>query len=193
MQALTQGKIDCVVIDQQPAEAFVAVNDGLKILDQTFEPEEYAICISKDNTELKDQINGALAELKADGTIDSIIANYIGDDTKGQSPYESPADVSRDNGTLVVATNATFEPYEYMENGEVVGIDIDIAQAICDKLGMELQVDNIEFDAIITAVQSGRADIGIAGMTVTEDRLQSIDFTDTYATSTQVIIVPDNQ
>ena len=118
VQALTQGKIDCVVIDQQPAEAFVAVNDGLKILDQTFEPEEYAICISKDNTELKDQINGALAELKADGTIDSIIANYIGDDTKGQSPYESPADVSRDNGTLVVATNATFEPYEYMENGE---------------------------------------------------------------------------
>ena len=193
VQALTQGKIDCVVIDQQPAEAFVAVNDGLKILDQTFEPEEYAICISKDNTELKDQIKGALAELKADGTIDSIIANYIGDDTKGQSPYESPADVSRDNGTLVVATNATFEPYEYMENGEVVGIDIDIAQAICDKLGMELQVDNIEFDAIITAVQSGRADIGIAGMTVTEDRLQSIDFTDTYATSTQVIIVPDNQ
>ena len=193
VQALTQGKIDCVVIDQQPAEAFVAVNDGLKILDQTFEPEEYAICISKDNTELKDQINGALAELKADGTIDSIIANYIGDDTKGQSPYESPADVSRDNGTLVVATNATFEPYEYMENGEVVGIDIDIAQAICDKLGMELQVDNIEFDAIITAVQSGRADIGIAGMTVTEDRLQSIDFTDNYATSTQVIIVPDNQ
>ena len=93
----------------------------------------------------------------------------------------------------MVATNATFEPYEYMENGEVVGIDIDIAQAICDKLGMELQVDNIEFDAIITAVQSGRADIGIAGMTVTEDRLQSIDFTDTYATSTQVIIVPDNQ
>ena len=193
VQALTQGKIDCVVIDQQPAEAFVAVNDGLKILDQTFEPEEYAICISKDNTELKDQINGALAELKADGTIDSIIANYIGDVTKGQSPYESPADVSRDNGTLVVATNATFEPYEYMENGEVVGIDIDIAQATCDKLGMELQVDNIEFDAIITAVQSGRADIGIAGMTVTEDRLQSIDFTDTYATSTQVIIVPDNQ
>ena len=93
----------------------------------------------------------------------------------------------------MVATNATFEPYEYMENGEVVGIDIDIAQAICDKLGLELQVDNIEFDAIITAVQSGRADIGIAGMTVTEDRLQSIDFTDTYATSTQVIIVPDNQ
>lgn len=193
VQALTQGKIDCVVIDQQPAEAFVSANEGLKILDQTFEPEEYAICIAKDNTELKDQINSALAELKSDGTIDSIISNYIGDDTKGQSPYESPADVQRTNGTLVVATNATFEPYEYMQDGQVVGIDIDIAQAICDKLGMDLQVDNIEFDAIISAVQSGKADVGMAGMTVTEDRLQSIDFTDTYATSTQVIIVPDNQ
>ena len=193
VQALKQGKIDCVVIDQQPAEAFVSANEGLKILDQTFEPEEYAICIAKDNTELKDKINGALAELKSDGTIDSIISNYIGDDTKGQSPYESPADVQRTNGTLVVATNATFEPYEYMQDGQVVGIDIDIAQAICDKLGMDLQVDNIEFDAIISAVQSGKADVGMAGMTVTEDRLQSIDFTDTYATSTQVIIVPDNQ
>lgn len=193
VQALIQGKIDCVVIDQQPAEAFVAVNDGLKILDQTFEPEEYAICLSKDNTELKDKINGALTELKADGTIDSIIANYIGDDTKGQSPYESPADVDRSNGTLIMATNATFEPYEFIQDGNVVGIDVDIAQAICDKLGMDLQVDNIEFDAIIPAVQSGRADIGIAGMTVTEERQQSVDFTDSYATSTQVIIVPESE
>ena len=190
VQALNQGKIDCVVIDEQPAKAFVEANSGLKILDQSFEPEEYAICISKDNTELKEQINGALAELKADGTIDSIISNYIGDDT-GLSPYESPEGIERPNGTLVVATNATFRPYEYMENDQVVGIDIDIAQAICDKLGMELQVDNIEFDAIINAVQSGKASVGIAGMTVTEDRLESIDFTDSYATSTQVIIVPE--
>lgn len=137
-------------------------------------------------------MNVALSELKADGTIDSIVSNYIGDDTKGQSPYVSPEGIDRSNGTLVFATNATFEPYEYIENDQVVGIDIDIAQAICDKLGMDLQVDNIEFDAIITAVQSGKADAGIAGMTVTEDRLQNVNFTDSYATSTQVIVVPDN-
>ncbi len=191
IQALNQNKIDCVIIDQQPAESFVAINEGLTILDEEFALEEYAICVSKENTELKDKINAALAELKADGTLDKIVSNYIGDETKGKSPYVSPEDVSRENGTLVMATNAAFEPYEYIENGEIVGIDVDMAQAVCDKLGMELQIDDINFDAIISAVQSGKADVGVAGMTVTEDRLKSIDFTDSYATSTQVIIVKD--
>ncbi len=191
IQALNQNKIDCVIIDQQPAESFVAINEGLTILDEEFALEEYAICVSKENTELKDKINAALAEIKADGTMDKIVSNYIGDETKGKSPYVSPEGVSRENGTLVMATNAAFEPYEYIEEGKIVGIDVDMAQAVCDKLGMELQIDDINFDAIISAVQSGKADVGVAGMTVTEDRLKSIDFTDSYATSTQVIIVKD--
>lgn len=191
IQALNQNKIDCVIIDQQPAESFVAINEGLTILDEEFALEEYAICVSKENTELKDKINAALAELKADGTLDKIVSNYIGDETKGKSPYVSPEGVSRENGKLVMATNAAFEPYEYIEDGNIVGIDVDMAQAVCDKLGMELQIDDINFDAIISAVQSGKADVGVAGMTVTEDRLKSIDFTDSYATSTQVIIVKD--
>lgn len=189
VQALKQGKIDCVIIDEQPAKAFVEKNDDLMILDEEFAIEEYAICVSKDKVDLTAAINGALSELKADGTLDSIIANYIGDETKGQSPYESPADVDRSKGTLVMATNAAFEPYEYYEGSKVIGIDVDMAQAVCDKLGYELKIDDIEFDAIINAVQSGKADIGVAGMTVTEDRLQSIDFTDSYTTATQVIIV----
>jgi polar amino acid transport system substrate-binding protein len=189
IQALKQGKIDCVIIDEQPAKAFVEKNPELKILDEEFALEDYAICISKDNTELKEKINDALAQLKADGTLDSIISNYIGDDTKGQKPYESPADVDRSNGTLVMATNAAFEPYEYYDNQEVVGIDVDMAQAVCDILGMELSVEDMEFDSIINAVTSGKADVGIAGMTVTEDRLQSVDFSDSYTTATQVIIV----
>lgn len=189
VQALKQGKIDCVIIDEQPAKAFVEKNDDLMILDEEFAIEEYAICVSKDKADLTAAINGALAELKEDGTLDSIIANYIGDDTKGQSPYESPADADHSKGTLVMATNAAFEPYEYYEGNEVIGIDVDMARAVCDKLGYELKVDDIEFDAIINAVQSGKADIGVAGMTVTEDRLQSIDFTDSYTTATQVMIV----
>lgn len=189
VQALKQGKVDCVIIDAQPAKAFVEKNDDLMILDEEFAIEEYAICVSKDKAELTAAINEALAELKADGTLDSIIANYIGDDTKGQSPYESPADVDRSKGTLVMATNAAFEPYEYYEGNEIIGIDVDMAKAVCDKLGYELKIDDIEFDAIINAVQSGKADIGAAGMTVTEDRLQSIDFTDSYTTATQVMIV----
>ncbi len=189
VQALKQGKIDCVIIDSQPAQAFVEKNPELTILEEEFAVEEYAMCISKENAELKDAINGALAELKSEGVLDSIIANYIGDDTRGKSPYVSPEDVDRSNGTLVMATNAAFEPYEYHEGDKIVGIDADMAQAICDKLGYELVIEDMEFDAIINAVQSGKADIGVAGMTVTEDRLKSIDFTDSYTTATQVIIV----
>lgn len=189
VQALKQGKADCVIIDEQPAEAFVEKNDDLKILDEAFADEEYAMCIAKDNTELTEAFNGAIEELKKDGTLDSIIKNYIGDDTKGKTPYESPEDVDRSNGTLVMATNAQFEPYEFYKGEDIVGIDVDFAQAICDKLGYELKVEDMEFDSIISAVQSGKADFGAAGMTVTEDRLKNIDFTDTYATARQVMIV----
>lgn len=188
VQALKNGKVDCVVIDSQPAAKFVELNDDLKIIENIFDVEEYAICLKKGNTELLDQMNQALQELKDEGVIDSIMSNYIGDDI-GQTPYESPADVDRSNGTLVMATNAEFEPYEYREGDEIVGIDADIAQAICDKLGYELEIMDMEFDSILAAVQSGKADFGAAGMTVTEDRLQNVDFTDTYANASQVIIV----
>lgn len=189
--ALTQGKVDCVIIDNEPAKAFVAANKGLKILEEPFADEEYAICVSKNNKNLTDSINKALAELKADGTVQRIIDNYIGDDTKGTCPYVSPANVDTSKGTLHMATNAAFEPYEYIENDKVVGIDAMMAQAICDKMGYKLVIDDMDFDSIITAVQSGKADFGMAGMTVTEERLQSIDFTDTYTTARQVIIVAE--
>lgn len=188
IQALKAGKIDCVVIDQQPAEKFIEKNDDLKILSDTFDPEEYAICIAKDNTELTDSFNKAIEELQKDGTIDSIISNYIGDEA-GQHPYETPEGTEYPNGTLTMATNAQFEPYEYYDGDNVVGIDADISKAICDKLGYELKIEDMEFDAIITAVSSGKADFGAAGMTVTEDRLKNINFTDTYATACQVIVV----
>lgn len=189
IQALKQGKIDCVIIDEQPAIAFCNKNSDLEILEEEFALEEYAICIAKENAELTEKINGALAELKAEGTLDSIIANYIGDDTKGTCPYVSPEGVDRSNGTLIMATNAAFEPYEYYKDQVVVGIDAEMAQAVCDKLGYELKIEDMEFDSIINAVTSGKADMGIAGMTVTEDRLQSVDFTDPYTTATQVVIV----
>lgn len=188
VQALKAGQVDCVIIDSQPAQKFVENAEGLKILDDPFVEEEYAICLKKGNDELLEKINGALKELKEDGTVDSIMANYIGD-AIGETPYESPEDVDRSNGTLVMATNAEFEPYEYHEGDDIVGIDVDIAQAICDKLGYELKIEDMEFDAILAAVQSGKADFGAAGMTVTEDRLESVDFTETYANASQVIIV----
>ncbi len=193
VQALKQNKVDCVIIDEQPAKAFVEKNAELSILEEEFAVEEYAICIAKENTKLKNEINTALGELQSEGVIADIIKNYIGDDTKGKTPYVSPDDVDRSNGTLTMATNVGFPPYEFFENGEPTGIDVDMAQAIADKLGMELVITDMEFDAIIMAVQSGKADIGVAGMTVTEDRLKNIDFTDSYTTAKQVIIVKDKE
>lgn len=191
VQALKQGKIDCVIADEQPAIASVENEGSLVILDEPFALEEYAICIAKDNDELLEQVNGAIAELKEDGTLDSIISNYIGDDTKGKFPYESPEGVTHENGTIVVATNATFKPYEYYEGGEVVGIDMDIMHAIGDKLGMSIEIEDMEFDSIINAVSSHKADVGIAGMTMTEERAKSINFSTSYITSKQVMIVKD--
>ena len=189
VQALKQNKVDCVIVDEQPAIAFTSDDDSLDILDEAFAIEEYAICIAKGNDELLQKVNEALAELEAEGTIDQIKANYIGDDTKGTCSYMSPEGATYDNGTLVVATNATFPPYEYYDDGIVVGIDIEIITAIGDKLGMQVEINDMEFDSIINAVNTGKADVGIAGMTMTEERLKSINFSDSYTTSTQVIIV----
>lgn len=188
VQALKQGKIDCLVIDNQPANAFVAKNPDLKILDEQLSSEDYAICLSKENAELTAAINGALAQLKEEGTLDEIVLNYVGDEI-GKHQYVSPEDADHSNGTLVMATNATFEPYEYYKDQKIVGIDVDIAQAVCDILGYELKIEDMEFDSIINAVVSGKADMGVAGMTVTEDRLLSVDFTDPYTTASQVIVV----
>lgn len=95
-------------------------------------------------------------------------------------------------GVLVMATNAEFPPYEYHDGGEIVGIDAEIAKAIADELGMELEIEDIAFDSIIPEITSGKADMGLAGMTVTEDRKQSVDFTDTYAKASQKIIVKED-
>jgi polar amino acid transport system substrate-binding protein len=92
-----------------------------------------------------------------------------------------------------MATNAEFPPFEFVTEkgllGEYDGIDVAIAMEVASKLGKELEISNMVFDSIIPSVVSGKADIGVAGMTVTEDRLKNIDFTDPYTTATQVIIV----
>ncbi len=94
-------------------------------------------------------------------------------------------------GILTMGTNAAFPPYEYVEGDEIVGIDPEVAQAIAEKLGLTLEIVDMDFGSIITAVQTGKVDVGIAGMTVDPDRLENVDFTDSYATGVQVVIVPE--
>ena len=97
-----------------------------------------------------------------------------------------------EKGKLIMATNAAFPPYEYIEGNKVVGIDAEIAGAIAEKLGLELQIDDMEFDSIIESVKGGKADIGLAGMTVTPERQEVINFTASYASGVQVVIVTED-
>ena len=97
-----------------------------------------------------------------------------------------------EKGKLTMGTNAEFPPYEYYEDGDIVGIDAEIAAAMAEKMGLELVIEDMAFDSIIAAVQSGKIDMGMAGMTVDETRLQSVNFTTSYATGVQVVIVPED-
>ena len=160
----------------------------LKILDTEYAVEDYAICIAKENTDLLDKVNAALAELTADGTAQKIVDKYISG-VAHDLVFQANAEGKEE---LHMATNAFFPPYEYYENETIVGIDAEMAAAIADKLDMKLVIDDMEFDAIITAVATGKADMGMAGMTVTEERLQSINFSSTYATGIQAIIVTED-
>lgn len=98
----------------------------------------------------------------------------------------------KDDNVLTMATEATFPPYEYMEGDKFVGIDVEIAGAVAEKLGMELEIVTVDFGAIIGGVQTGKYDMGMAGMTVTEERKQNVNFSDTYAMGVQVVIVRED-
>ncbi len=115
-------------------------------------------------------------------------------DTKAEAEdgAEATAAIGGEGKVLVMATNAEFPPYEYHDGGDIVGIDVEVAEAIAGKLGMTLEVEDIAFDSIIPELESGKADIGVAGMTVNEDRLKNVDFTDPYTTASQVIIVKED-
>ena len=105
---------------------------------------------------------------------------------------ESESTASGDKKTLIMATNATFPPYEYKDGENFAGIDVEVAQKIAEKLGMELEIQDVEFGSIVTGVQTGKYDIGMAGISVTEDRKKSVNFSDTYATAKQVVIVTED-
>lgn len=148
-------------------------------------------------------VAASLAGCSSTGSKDTTAADSTGTQTAESTGKDTAAAESTDpqsaageskeaaGGTLVMGTNAQFPPYEFYQDNKIVGIDAEIAQAIADKLGMKLEIEDMAFDAIVPSVVSGKIDFGAAGMTVTDERKQAVDFTDTYATSTQVIIVAD--
>ena len=123
---------------------------------------------------------------------DSQSGSQSGNQSGNDSQSDSAGLETIESGVLVMATSADFPPYEFWEGSEIVGIDAEIAAAIAKGLGLELRIDDMDFDSILAAVVAGRADIGMAGMTVTDERLESVYFSVSYATGVQVIIVRDD-
>lgn len=192
VEALKSGKVDCVIIDNEPAKAYVAANTGLKILETEYAVEDYAICFKKGNTELKDKVDAALKDLIADGSVKAIVDKYINSPDAAKFNGVPVKAVDTDKPNLIMATNAEFPPYEYIDGDMYYGIDVEVAKIIADKLGYDLVIENVAFDSIIPGVQAGKYDMGMAGMTVTEDRLESVDFSSSYATGIQAVIVKED-
>lgn len=156
--------------------------------------EKYAFAVAKENTALKTAANELLAELKENGELDKIINSFF--DGSATFTYTNPVSsvptgADREN-YLVVATNAYFPPFEYYEGDKLSGVDMKIASLLAEKLGKTLYIYDMEFDSVIISVKQGQADIGMAGMTVNEERLKSIDFTTEYYESAQVLVVREN-
>lgn len=136
------------------------------------------------DTEDKTEVNGETPDNNGEETPD-----VAEDETKDDN---AAADDTTDDGVIVMATNAYFKPYEYYEGDKIIGIDAEIAEAIAEKLGKKLEISDMAFDSIITSVNEGAVDFGMAGMTVTEKRLESVDFTSSYANGIQSVIVKED-
>lgn len=187
--ALRKGEIDAVMLDDAPANVFVREFGDIKVLEEAYADEAYGIAVSKDNQELLQKINGALEKLRTEGTIDRIVKAWI-EDGETKSAYDGQNKDSYAGGTLLMVTNAEFPPYEErLEDGTIIGIDIDIMKAICDELDMKLQVEHTSFDSLIASVQRGTGDVAMAAITINEERLEQVSFSDIYMTAKQVIIV----
>ena len=162
-------------------------NDVVKTINISLTDEQYAFGVDKNNAELLEQANAYIASVKDDGTLDKICDNYFGDGTP-QGVTSAKEDSSKDQ--LVVATNAEFSPFEYKEGDTFYGIDMELAAGLAEYLGKELVILDVDFEAVCTYVDTGKADMAIAGLTINETRKESVNFTDSYYIASQLLIVP---
>lgn len=158
----------------------------VKVIDINLSDEEYAFGVAKENADLLKAANDLIAEIKANGEFDKICENYFGSGTP-VAVTSAAKDASKDQ--LVVATNAEFEPFEYKKGDNFYGIDMEIAKLLADKLGKELVIVDMKFDAVVTSVQQKKADIAMAGLTVDETRATQVNFTTSYYAASQKLVV----
>jgi polar amino acid transport system substrate-binding protein len=156
-----------------------------KVIDIKLTDEEYAFGVDKNQSDLLSKVNEFIAQIKADGTFDEICDRHF----KGGTPKEitsAALDTSKDQ--LVVATNAAFEPFEYMKGDKYCGIDMEIAEKLAQFLGKELVISNLDFDAVCLSVSQGKADIAMAGLTITDERKEYVTFSEKYYNASQKVI-----
>ena len=168
--------------------------DLVKIIDVKLTDEEYAFVCKKGNAELVNSFNAFLAEIKDNGTFASLVNKYFKGEGTKVGYTVTTGDVVNTADNLVVVTNCPFEPFEYIgDDGKIYGLDIEIAAAYAEANGLTLVIKNIGFDDIFSQVDAGYADIGMAGITVSEGRAAIYDFTNTYyAASQKIIVAADN-
>lgn len=158
---------------------------AVKVIDVDLTEEQYAFGVDKDQPELLEDVNAFIAKIMEDGTFDEICDKYFGDGEP--TPVQSSEyDASKDQ--LVVATNAAFEPFEYMDGDSYVGIDMEIASLLAQELGQELVVQNMDFDAVCLSVGQHKCDIAMAGLTINEERTAYVTFSDPYYQASQKLI-----
>lgn len=159
---------------------------AVKVVNINLTDEEYAFGVDKDQPELLEQVNAFIAEIKANGKLEEIFNNYFGDGTP-KAIKSAALDESKDQ--LVVATNAEFPPFEYSEGENFLGVDMEIAALLAEKLGKELVIQHMDFEAVCLAVGGHKCDIAMAGLTVNEERKESVTFSDSYYQASQQLIV----
>ena len=202
VKAMLDGQIDYVVIDNDPAKQLLAQNSGkIKVIDIALTTEEYAYGVDKNQAELLTQVNNFLAKIEADGTLAAIFAKYdaleyddegnvVGGDENIPGVESAKKDANNAAGQLVVSTNAAFAPFEYKKGDKFAGIDMEIAKLLADELGLELVIDDMDFDAVVTSVGKNGVDIAMAGLSVTATRKESVNFSSSYYKGVyQVLIV----
>lgn len=160
-----------------------------KVIEIELTNEEYAFGVDKTQPELLETVNEFIAEIKANGTFDEICNNYFGDGTP-VAVTSAAYDPNKDQ--LVIATNASFEPFEFTKGDSYYGIDMEIAAKLAEYLGQELVIQNMDFDAVCLSVGQQKCDIAMAGLTIKEDRKEYVNFSDPYYSASQKLIVPSD-
>ena len=159
----------------------------VKLIEIPLTQEKYAFGVDRNQPELLAQANDFISQILSDGTLDTICDKYFGDGTP-EPVYSAALDPSKEQ--LVIATNTPFEPFEYMQGEFYYGVDMEVAAAFAEYLGQELVIQNMEFSAVCLSVEQGKCDMAMAGLTVTEDRQKSVNFTNSYYEASQVLVVP---